>query len=261
MDKVYARPASLTESVSRFCPGCLHGLVVKMLAELIDEFDLKKNAACILPVGCGTMAKNFLNVDVVCAIHGRAPAVATGFKRSAPDRFVFTYQGDGDLGAIGFSEIMHAANRGEKFMTVFINNSTYGMTGGQMAPTTLPGQVTTTSPYGRDPRKAGYPIHVCEMLSTLDGTALAVRTAVDTVPHIRETKKMIRKAFENQQKGNGFSIVEILSTCPSNWGLTPKESIKRLQEECMPYYPLGVYKDVNMEEANADKLAMGGAAK
>ena len=135
------------------------------------------------------------------------------------------------------------------------------MTGGQMAPTTLPGQVTTTSPYGRDPRKAGYPIHVCEMLSTLDGTALAVRTAVDTVPHIRETKKMIRKAFENQQKGNGFSIVEVLSTCPSNWGLTPKECIKRLQEECIPYYPLGVYKDVVMEEVNADKLAMGGAAK
>ncbi|MBQ8535928.1 MAG: 2-oxoglutarate oxidoreductase [Clostridia bacterium] len=242
MDKVYARPASLTESVSRFCPGCLHGLVVKMLAELIDEFDLRKNAACILPVGCGTMAKNFLNVDVVCAIHGRAPAVATGFKRSAPDRFVFTYQGDGDLGAIGFSEIMHAANRGEKFMTVFINNSTYGMTGGQMAPTTLIGQKTTTTPYGRNPANEGYPMKMCELIAQLEAPVYVARFALDTPANILKAKAGLKKAFEINLKGQGFAFVELLSTCPTNWGMNPVKCLNWMQENTMKIFPPGVYK-------------------
>jgi len=242
MDKVYARPASLTESVSRFCPGCLHGLVVKMLAELIDEFDLKKNAACILPVGCGTMAKNFLNVDVVCAIHGRAPAVATGFKRSAPDRFVFTYQGDGDLGAIGFSEIMHAANRGEKFMTVFINNSTYGMTGGQMAPTTLIGQKTTTTPYGRNPANEGYPMKMCELISQLEAPVYVARFSLDTPANILKAKAGLKKAFEINMRGEGFTFVELLSTCPTNWGMNPVKCLDWMRENTMKIFPPGVYK-------------------
>jgi len=242
MDKVYARPASLTESVSRFCPGCLHGLVVKMLAELIDEFDLKKNAACILPVGCGTMAKNFLNVDVVCAIHGRAPAVATGFKRSAPDRFVFTYQGDGDLGAIGFSEIMHAANRGEKFMTVFINNSTYGMTGGPMAPTTLIGQKTTTTPYGRNPANEGYPMKMCELISQLEAPVYVARFSLDTPANILKAKAGLKKAFEINMRGEGFTFVELLSTCPTNWGMNPVKCLDWMRENTMKIFPPGVYK-------------------
>ena len=242
MNKVYAGPASLTPAVSRFCPGCLHGLVVKMLAELIDEFDLRKNAACILPVGCGTMAKNFLNVDVVCAIHGRAPAVATGFKRSAPDRFVFTYQGDGDLGAIGFSEIMHAANRGEKFMTVFINNSTYGMTGGQMAPTTLIGQKTTTTPYGRNPDNEGYPMKMCELIAQLEAPVYVARFSLDTPANILKAKAGLKKAFEINLRGEGFTFVELLSTCPTNWGLNPVKCLDWMRENTMKIFPPGVYK-------------------
>ena len=181
------------------------------------------------------------------APHGRAPAVATGVKRSNPDKYVFTYQGDGDLAAIGTAETVHVGARGENIVVIFINNTIYGMTGGQMAPTTIPGQVTQTTPFGRDTELAGYPIRVCEMMATLSGTALAQRVAVDTVPHIRETKKAIRKAFENQKEKRGLSIVEVLSTCPTNWGMTPLEAIKRLQDECIPYYPLGVYKDVTAE--------------
>ena len=182
------------------------------------------------------------------APHGRAPAVATGVKRAKPDSFVFTYQGDGDLAAIGTCETVHAATRGENIVVIFINNTTYGMTGGQMAPTTIPGQITQTTPYGRDPLVQGYPVKVCEMLSTLSGTALAQRVAVDSVPHINEAKKAIRKAFENQKEKRGFSIVEVLSTCPTNWGLSPVEALDRLRNEMIPYYPLGVYKDVNVRE-------------
>ncbi|MBR6695314.1 MAG: 2-oxoglutarate oxidoreductase, partial [Oscillospiraceae bacterium] len=195
------------------------------------------------PVGCSVMAYDYFGCDMIEAPHGRAPAVATGVKRANPDKFVFTYQGDGDLAAIGTAETVHSATRGENIVIIFVNNGTYGMTGGQMAPTTLPGQVTQTTPYGRDPKIQGYPVRVCEMLSTLDGTALAQRVAVDSVPHIREAKKAIRKAFENQKEKKGFSIVEVLSTCPTNWGLSPTEAIERLRNEVMPYYPLGVYKD------------------
>ena len=182
------------------------------------------------------------------APHGRAPAVATGVKRANPEKTVFTYQGDGDLAAIGTCETVHSAARGENIVVVFINNTIYGMTGGQMAPTTIPGQITQTTPYGRDVKTAGYPVRMCEMLSTLDGVALAQRVSVDSVPHIREAKKAIRKAFENEKEKRGFSIIEVLSTCPTNWGLTPLEAIKRLQDEMIPYYPLGVYKDITGEE-------------
>ena len=197
----------------------------------------------VCPVGCSVMAYDYFGCDMIEAPHGRAPAVATGVKRANPDKFVFTYQGDGDLAAIGTAETVHSATRGENIVIIFVNNGTYGMTGGQMAPTTLPGQVTQTTPYGRDPKIQGYPVRVCEMLSTLDGTALAQRVSVDSVPHIREAKKAIRKAFENQKEKKGFSIVEVLSTCPTNWGLSPTEAIERLRNEVMPYYPLGVYKD------------------
>ena len=193
------------------------------------------------------IAYNYFNCDMIEAPHGRAPAVATGVKRSNPDKYVFTYQGDGDLAAIGTAETVHVGARGENIVVIFINNTIYGMTGGQMAPTTIPGQVTQTTPFGRDTELAGYPIRVCEMMATLSGTALAQRVAVDTVPHIRETKKAIRKAFENQKEKRGLSIVEVLSTCPTNWGMTPLEAIKRLQDECIPNYPLGVYKDVTAE--------------
>ncbi len=191
------------------------------------------------------MAYDYFNCDMIEAAHGRAPAVATGVKRTNPDKYVFTYQGDGDLAAIGTAETVHAATRGENIVVIFVNNTTYGMTGGQMAPTTLPGQVTQTTPYGRDPKLMGYPVRVCEMLATLAGTALAQRVAVNSVPHIREAKKAIRKAFENQRDKKGFSIVEILSTCPTNWGLSPIDALKRLEDEMIPYYPLGVFKDEN----------------
>lgn len=204
----------------------------------------------ICPVGCSVMAYNYFNCDMIEAPHGRAPAVATGVKRTNPDKFVFTYQGDGDLAAIGTAETVHAATRGENIVVIFINNTIYGMTGGQMAPTTIPGQVTQTTPYGRDPQLAGYPVRVSEMLATLTGTALAQRVAVDSVPHIREAKNAIRKAFENQRDKKGFSLVEVLSTCPTNWGLTPLKALERLREEMIPYYPLGVYKDITAEEGN-----------
>ena len=193
------------------------------------------------------MSYDYFNCDAIEAPHGRAPAVATGVKRARPDLNVFTYQGDGDLAAIGTGELVHCAARGENIVTVFINNAIYGMTGGQMAPTTLPGQVTQTTPFGRDPKAAGYPVRVCELISTLDGTALAQRVTVDTVPHIKETKKAIRKAFENAEKGLGYSLIEVLSTCPTNWGLEPLEALDWLRDNMIPYYPLGVYKDVTKE--------------
>ena len=202
----------------------------------------------ICPVGCSVMAYDYFAFDVIEAPHGRAPAVATGVKRALPDRFVFTYQGDGDLAAIGTAETVHSATRGENIVVIFVNNTIYGMTGGQMAPTTIPGQVTQTTPYGRDPKTAGFPVKICEMLSALDGVALAQRTSVDSVAHIRETKKAIQKAFDNQKNNRGFSIVEILSTCPTNWGLDPAESMERLRKEVIPYFPLGVYKDITAQE-------------
>ena len=247
MAPVFERPHALCDTPMHYCPGCTHGIVHRLLCEVLDEMGIEGETIGVCPVGCSVFAYNYFNCDMIEAPHGRAPAVATGVKRSNPDKYVFTYQGDGDLAAIGTAETVHVGARGENIVVIFINNTIYGMTGGQMAPTTIPGQVTQTTPFGRDTELAGYPIRVCEMMATLSGTALAQRVAVDTVPHIRETKKAIRKAFENQKEKRGLSIVEVLSTCPTNWGMTPLEAIKRLQDECIPYYPLGVYKDVTAE--------------
>ncbi|WP_281528351.1 thiamine pyrophosphate-dependent enzyme [Ruminococcus champanellensis] len=247
MATVFERPHALCDTPMHYCPGCTHGIVHRLLCEVLDEMGIEGETIGVCPVGCSVFAYNYFNCDMIEAPHGRAPAVATGVKRSNPDKYVFTYQGDGDLAAIGTAETIHVGARGENIVVIFINNTIYGMTGGQMAPTTIPGQVTQTTPFGRDTELAGYPIRVCEMMATLSGTALAQRVAVDTVPHIRETKKAIRKAFENQKEKRGLSIVEVLSTCPTNWGMTPLEAIKRLQDECIPYYPLGIYKDVTAE--------------
>ncbi len=244
MAVVFERPKALCDVPLHYCPGCTHGIVHRLVAEVIDEMGIEGDTVGICPVGCSVMAYNYFNCDMIEAPHGRAPAVATGVKRTNPDKFVFTYQGDGDLAAIGTAETVHAATRGENIVVIFINNTIYGMTGGQMAPTTIPGQVTQTTPYGRDPQLAGYPVRVSEMLATLTGTALAQRVAVDSVPHIREAKNAIRKAFENQRDKKGFSLVEVLSTCPTNWGMTPIKALERLREEMIPYYPLGVYKDI-----------------
>lgn len=251
MSTVYQKPHALADVTTHYCPGCTHGIVHRMIAEVLDEMDIEGQTIGICPVGCSVMAYDYFNCDMIEASHGRAPAVATGVKRFLPDRFVFTYQGDGDLAAIGTAETVHAAARGENITVIFINNGIYGMTGGQMAPTTLPGQVTQTTPFGRDPAVNGYPVRICEMLSVLDGAALVQRTAMDTVPHIRETKKAIRKAFEYQKEKKGFSIIEILSTCPTNWGLSPADAMKRVTSEMIPYYPLGVYKDTGKEEDQA----------
>ncbi|MBO5383604.1 MAG: 2-oxoglutarate oxidoreductase [Ruminococcus sp.] len=250
MAVVFERPKSLCDVPLHYCPGCTHGIVHRLVAEVIDEMGIEGDTVGVCPVGCSVFAYDYFNCDMIEAPHGRAPAVATGVKRSNPDKFVFTYQGDGDLAAIGTAETVHVGARGENIVVIFINNTIYGMTGGQMAPTTLLGQVTQTTPFGRDAQLAGNPIRVCEMMATLSGTALAQRVAVDTVPHIRETKKAIRKAFENQKEKRGLSIVEVLSACPTNWGLSPIDAIKRLQDEMIPYYPLGVYKDITAEGGN-----------
>jgi 2-oxoglutarate ferredoxin oxidoreductase subunit beta len=213
------------------------------VAETIVELGVIEKTVGVAPVGCSVTAYKFYDFDMIQAPHGRAPAIATGLKRAMPNNVIFTYQGDGDLAAIGTAEIVHAATRGENITVIFVNNAIYGMTGGQMAPTTLPGQVTQTSPYGRDTGLAGFPIRVCELLSTLDGVTYAERVAADSIPHIRSAKKAIKKAFQNQIDGKGFSIVEVLSTCPTNWGLTPVEALGWLGDNMIPYYPLGIYKD------------------
>ncbi len=240
---IYKKPDSLSDKPFHYCPGCSHGLVHRLVAEVIDELGIADNTVAVAPVGCAVTADEYFRFDTVQAAHGRAPAVATGIRRALPDRFVFAYQGDGDLAAIGTAETVHAAARGENISIIFINNTIYGMTGGQMAPTTLPGQVTQTSPYGRDPYTQGYPLHICEMLSALNGPTFLTRTAVDSVPHIRETKKAIRKAFSYQLQGKGFSLVEVLCACPTNWGMSPTDAVRRITEEMIPYYPLGVYKE------------------
>ncbi|BCI60269.1 thiamine pyrophosphate-dependent enzyme [Solibaculum mannosilyticum] len=244
---VFEKPHALTDVPLHYCPGCTHGIVHRLVAEVIDELGIEGKTVGIAPVGCSVFAYNYFNCDMIEAPHGRAPAVATGVKRALPENVVFTYQGDGDLAAIGTAETVHAATRGENITVIFINNCIYGMTGGQMAPTSLPGQVTQTTPYGRDVKTAGNPIRVCEMLSTLDGVALAQRVTVDCVKNVNIAKKAIRKAFENQMEGRGYSIVEVLSTCPTNWGLTPNEALQWLRDNMIPYYPLGVYKDVTAE--------------
>ena len=242
---VFDRPKSLSPVPFHYCPGCTHGIVHRLVAEALDELDICGKAVGIAPVGCSVFAYNYFECDMIEAAHGRAPAVATGVKRTHPDNIVFTYQGDGDLAAIGTAETVHVGARGENITIIFINNAIYGMTGGQMAPTTLPGQVTTTSPYGRDRRIQGSPIHVCEMLATLDGVAYAERVAVNTVPNIRNAKKAIVKAFQNQIDKKGLSIVEVLSTCPTNWGMTPQAALEWVKTDMIPFYPLGVYKDTD----------------
>ena len=252
MKTVFDRPHALCDVPLHYCPGCTHGIVHRLVAEVIDELGIEGNTVGVAPVGCSVFAYNYFNCDMIEAAHGRAPAVATGMKRTHPDTVVFTYQGDGDLAAIGTAETVHAATRGENITIIFINNAIYGMTGGQMEHTTLPVQGTTTSPYGRVRKIQGTPIRVCEMLSTLDGTALAARVSVDNPKAIMNAKKMIRKAFDNQLAGRGFSIVEVLSTCPTNWGMTPRDALQWLRDNMIPYYPLGVYKDTSAVEKEAE---------
>jgi len=240
---VFEKPKSLSDVPTNYCPGCTHGIVHRLVAEVIDEFGIEGKTVGIAPVGCSVLSYNFFQCDMIQAAHGRAPAVATGVKRSRPDNIVFTYQGDGDLAAIGTAETVHSAARGENITIIFINNAIYGMTGGQMAPTTIPGQVTSTSPYGRKPEIQGMPVRVCEMLSTLEGTAYAERVAVDCIKNINNAKKAIRKAFQTQIEKKGFSIVEVLSSCPTNWGKSPAEALEWIRTDMIPFYPLGVYKD------------------
>ena len=252
MEKIYERPKTLTDRGLAYCPGCLHGVATRLIAELLDEMDQRTNAVAVLAVGCGTLGMFHFNTDVVVSPHGRTPAVATGAKRAAPGKLVFSYQGDGDLAAIGMAEIMHAANRGENFTVIFINNSTYGMTGGQMAPTTLVGQKTTTSRQGRNPGNEGGPIRMAEIMAQLDGVAYAARCALDSVKHVRAAKKAMRKAFDVQLQGLGFGFVELLAGCPTNWHLDPIAANRRIAEAMIPVFPLGVYKDASLAGATAE---------
>ncbi|WP_337399369.1 thiamine pyrophosphate-dependent enzyme [Congzhengia sp.] len=248
MEQVFKKPHALCDVTLHYCPGCTHGIVHRLVAEVMDELGIEGSTIGVAPVGCAVFAYDYFNCDMQEAAHGRAPAVATGIKRVHPDKVVFTYQGDGDLAAIGTAETVHAASRGENITVIFINNAIYGMTGGQMAPTTLPGQVTQTSPYGRDTKTQGYPLRVSEMLATTSGAAYIERVSVDCVKNINRAKKAIKKAFQTQLDGKGFSMVEVLSSCPTNWGLAPEEAIKWLQENMIPYYPLGVYCDRTEEK-------------
>jgi 2-oxoglutarate ferredoxin oxidoreductase subunit beta len=239
---VYQRPDAFTDVSTHYCPGCTHGVAHRLIAEVLDEMGLAEKTIGVAPVGCSVFAYNYFDTDFVEAAHGRAPAMATGIKRVLPDRVVFTYQGDGDLASIGMGEIMHAAGRGENITVVFINNAIYGMTGGQMAPTSLPGQKTTSSPTGRDVEMQGYPLKMSETIATMDGVGYVVRRSLHDPKNIRMAKKAIRTAFETQVRGLGFSMVELLSTCPTNWGITPVESLKWLEQHMIPVFPLGDYK-------------------
>ena len=246
---VFQKPKALTDAVLHYCPGCTHGIVHRLVAEAIDELGIEGRTIGIAPVGCSVMAYDYFRCDMIEASHGRAPAVATGVKRSMPDNIVFTYQGDGDLASIGLCETVSTACRGENITIIFINNAIYGMTGGQMAPTSLIGQVTQTSPYGRDPKTQGMPIRICELLASLDAPAYLEGVAVNSVAHVRQAKKAILKAFKNQVEGKGFSLVEVVSTCPTNWGLTPDKACQFVEEKMIPFYPLGCYKDRTAGEA------------
>lgn len=238
---VFQRSKVLTDNYLHYCPGCTHGVAHRLVAEVIDELGIQEKTIGVSPVGCSVLAYNYFNLDFQQAAHGRAPAVATGIKRARPDSYVFTYQGDGDLASIGMAEIVHAANRGEKITVIFINNAIYGMTGGQMAPTTLPGMRTTTSPYGRDTSLCGHPIRMCEMLDTLVEPLLIARSALTAPKHIIKAKKLIKQAFELQQQG--FTFVELLSTCPTGWGLTPENANLWLERNMMPYFPLKTFRE------------------
>ena len=248
MGIVFQRPKSMADVNMHYCPGCGHGIVHRLIAETVDELDIEGQTIGIASVGCSVMNYDYFNFDMIQAPHGRAPAVATGAKRALPDNVIFTYQGDGDLAAIGTAEIVHAATRGENLTVIFINNAIYGMTGGQMAPTSLPGQVTQTTPFGRDVNVAGYPIKVCELLSTLDGVTLAQRVSIDCVKNVNEAKRAIKKGFKNQINKQGFSIIEVISSCPTNWGMRPIDSLTWVRENMLKYYPLGIYKDTVKEE-------------
>lgn len=246
---IFTRPQALTDTVTHYCPGCTHGVIHRMIAEVIDELGVREKTLGVAPVGCSVLAYNYFHTDFLEAPHGRAPALATGFKRLRPDMIVFTYQGDGDLASIGMSEIIHSANRNEKFTTIFINNAIYGMTGGQMAPTTLAGQVTTTCPSGRDIAQTGYPIRMVELLAALATPTYLERVSVHSPQHIIRAKQALRKAFKYQVQNRCFSLVEVLSTCPTNWGKTPGEATQWLQDNLLPYYPLGCFKDPAEAEA------------
>ncbi|WP_284037400.1 thiamine pyrophosphate-dependent enzyme [Neobacillus sp. 114] len=243
MKIVFQKTSGLTDKPTHYCPGCTHGVIHRLVAEVLEEMGVLEDTVGVASVGCSVLSYEYFNCDMTQAAHGRAPAVATGVKRVLPDRMVFTYQGDGDLASIGISEVIHAAARGENITVIFVNNAIYGMTGGQMAPTSLIGQKTATTPYGRDVSVHGSPIKVCEMISVLDGAAYIERVSTHDVPNIQKAKKAIRRAFETQKRGGGFSMVEILSTCPTNWGLDPAESLEWVRDNMVPVYPLGVYKN------------------
>ena len=249
MSIVFEKPRALTDAPLHYCPGCTHGIIHRLVAEALDSLDITGRTIGVASVGCSVFTYNYFNCDMVQAAHGRAPAVATGVKRADPSKIVFTYQGDGDLASIGTAETVHSAARGENITIIFVNNAIYGMTGGQMAPTSLPGQVTQTSPYGRDVSTVGYPVRICELLAALDGTGYVERVAVNNVKNVRNAKKAIEKAFRNQVEGKGFSLIEVISTCPTNWGKTPQDALKWVESDMIPYYPLGVYKDKFSEEA------------
>ena len=242
------RPAALLANRTHYCAGCGHGVVHRLLAEIIDEWDLRGQVIGMAPVGCAVLLHQYLDIDACEAAHGRTPEVASGIKRARPDKLVFSYQGDGDLAGIGTNEIVHVANRGEPISVIFMNNAIYGMTGGQMAPTTLIGMKTTTSPYGRQPESAGYPLRVCELLRELKGVAYLERTAVNNPQNVMKTKRALKKAFQAQLDGLGFSLVEVVSQCPTGWGMLPKDSLEWLEKEMGAYFPLGVFKDARAEE-------------
>ena len=245
---VFDKPKALTDAPLHYCPGCTHGIIHRLVAEAIDELGIEGKTIGVAPVGCAVMAYDYFACDMVEAAHGRAPAVATGLKRAMPENIIFTYQGDGDLASIGMAETVHAATRNENITIIFVNNAIYGMTGGQMAPTSLPGQVTQTSPYGRDVNTVGLPIRVSELLSALDAPYYIERVAVNNVKNVKAAKKAIKRAFENQVQGKGFSLIEVVSSCPTNWGMTPEKALEWVQDTMIPYYPLGVYKDRSKEE-------------
>ena len=243
MKQVFKRPQSLKDVPFHFCPGCHHGTIHRLVAEAIDHYKLRERTIGVAGVGCSVFVYEYFAIDVAEAPHGRAPAVATGLKRALRDRIVFTYQGDGDLASIGMSEIVHTANRGENITVIFVNNTVYGMTGGQMAPTTLLGQQTTTSPYGRDFLQDGYPIRMAEMLAALEGTSFSARVALNTSANLMKAKKAVRRAFEMQMNDKGFSFVELLSSCPTNWGMNSLQANERVGKELIPYFPLGIFKE------------------
>ena len=247
MAVVYEKTKGLTDIELHYCPGCNHGIIQKLVAEVLEELGMLDTAIGVCPVGCSVFAYKYFSVDTLQAAHGRAPAVATGVKRCRPTQPIFTYQGDGDLASIGTGEIVHAAMRGEKFTSIFINNAIYGMTGGQMAPTTLIGQKATTCQGGRTAEQAGMPIRMAEMLATLDGCVYAERVCVCDIPNINKAKRAIKKAFEKQMAGEGFTFIEVLSTCPTNWGMTPVQAVQWMKDNMVPYYPLGVIKEKAME--------------